>query len=134
MEILIKAKNINLTNNLKVLINKKLASLERFGKLKGKCRLEVEKTTEHHLKGSFFKAKAQVVLPGKVIQSEVLAESLTTSLTEMRDELQREVKKYRDKKMTKQKRGAREFKRQTRISEAAKFKKNKGQRILQEGN
>jgi hypothetical protein len=49
----------------------------------------------------------------------------------VKDELQREIKEYREKFVAKFKRGARKLKRELKISEAAKIKE--GKRVLKEG-
>ena len=106
-----------------------------FGK--GKPRIEawveIGKTTLHHRKGSFFRAECQMRLPGKNLRSEVLSEDLRKAIVWIKDELQRQMKQYKNKIMAKTKRGNLEFKKSLRLSPATQIKRKKGQRIREEG-
>ena len=76
MRIIIKAKNLELTENLKSFVEKKIGSIKKFidilkedtpekGKTLAEIFVELEKETEHHKKGKIFLVKTQVNLPGK---------------------------------------------------------------------
>lgn len=113
MKIVIKATNIKLNQALKDYIQEKFESLEKFAKIfqsekyydgffgKGKPRVEVwvevGKETLHHQKGPFFRAEAQLRFPKKSIRSEATAENLKKAINEVRDELEREFKEYKEK-------------------------------------
>jgi len=71
--------------------------------------MEVGKETLHHKKGPFFWAECQMRFPGKSIRSTARAENLELAVNEVKDELQRELKEYKEKMMAKEKRGARIF-------------------------
>ena len=71
--------------------------------------MEVGKETLHHKKGPFFWAECQMRFPGKSIRSTARAENLELAVNEVKDELQRELKEYKEKIMAKEKRGARIF-------------------------
>ena len=71
--------------------------------------MEVGKETLHHKKGPFFWAECQMRFPGKSIRSTARAENLKLAINEVKDELQRELKEYKEKMMAKEKRGARIF-------------------------
>ncbi len=68
---------------------------------KGKPRVEVwveiGRTTRHHQKGDIFRAEAQMRFPGKSIRAESERDDLKLAITEVKDELQRELKKYKGK-------------------------------------
>lgn len=113
MKIVIKTKNIELSQALRDWIRIKLEPLEKFERIfqekywdhffgKGKPRVEVwveiGRETRHHKKGPVFRAEAQMRLPGKSIRSEAVSENLRAAITEVRDELQREIKEYKEKK------------------------------------
>jgi putative sigma-54 modulation protein len=120
MRIIIRAKNIDLTQAIKDWIEKKLSSLEKilgdlaedkfFGRGKEKVEIWVEigKISHHHLKGEVFYARAQLNLPQTTIRAEENNEDLRTAINLVRDELQREIKKYRTK-IIEQKRRKRRF-------------------------
>ena len=112
MKIIIKTTNIKLNRALENFIEKKINDLEKFSKIfhkkyfdgyygKGKPRaeawVEIGKTTSHHRKGPFFRAECQMRLPGKSLRSEALAKDLRQAVVEVKDELQRQLKQYKNK-------------------------------------
>ena len=128
MKIVIKSTNLKLTPALKDFIEEKINLLEKFAKIlysekyyghffgKGKPRveawIEIGKETLHHKKGPFFWAECQMRFPGKSIRVTGRAEDLKVAITEVKDELQRELKEYKEKIMAKEKRGARVLKKE----------------------
>lgn len=149
MKIVIKATNLELNRELRDYIEEKIGSLEKFAKIfqskkyynhfftKGKPRVEVwveiGKTTLHHQKGDIFRAEAQMRLPGKSIRAESEREDLKLAITEIKDELQRELKQYKGKAEAITKRKSRVFKKLLRLSPLARFRKRKGGRTREEG-
>lgn len=104
MKIVIKTKNLKLENSLEDLINEKINSLEKFlgkNEFKAEARFEIEKMTSHHQKGPYYRAECQIQLPGKSIRSESVSEDLNLALYDVKDEMQRELKEYREKLTTK---------------------------------
>lgn len=108
MQIIIKTKNLELTESLKVFINKKVNLLSKFIKIlkekspeKGKnlaeAFVEIEKVSKHHKKGDVFKTEIIIILPGKKLISESQGSDLLTTVIEAKDELEREIKKYKSK-------------------------------------
>ena len=149
MKIVIKATNLELDWELRDYIEEKISSLEKFAEVfqsknyyngfffKGKPRVEVwieiGKTTRHHQKGDIFRAEAQMRFPGKSIRAESERDDLKLAITEVKDELQRELKQYKGKTEAVTKRKARVFKKLLRLSPFARFKKRKGGRTREEG-
>ena len=147
MKIVIKAQNIELTKGLKNFIEEKINFLEKFAEDlysgeyynhlfgKGKPRieawLEIGKETLHHKKGPFFRAECQMRFPGKSIRSTASAENLKLAINEIKDELQRELKEYKEKIVAREKRRTRILKKELKISPIARFYR-KG-RIREEG-
>lgn len=137
METIIKTKNLKLTKILEKYINGKINSLERFLLLKEeenflvRARVEIEKTALHHKKGPFFRAECQMQIPAKSIRAESVSENLYLAINEVKDELQREIKKYKNKSIAREKRRARVFKKEIHLSSQARFYR-KG-RIREEG-
>ena len=148
MKIIFKTKNLKLSQALCQYIREKINSLEKFAKIfqneekyfnhflgKGKPRVEawveIGKTTLHHQKGPYFWAECQMRLPGKSIRSTAQSENLRLAITEVKDELQRELKQYKNKLTTQAKRRARVLKKELRFSPRARFYR-KG-RIREEG-
>ncbi len=154
MKITIKSTNLKLTSALHDYIEQKINGLERFikkvgikdrsfdpstklsikkGKPPFEIWLEVGRTTFHHKKGNVYRAESQIRFSGKSIRSEVVGPDLRIVINEIKDELQREFKKYQKKQMAIYKRGARKFKKSLKFASEAKYKHKKGARIREEG-
>ena len=113
MKFTIKATNFTLTPDVYVYIEKKLNSLDKFLKHVDspiEARVEVGKISQHHRTGNVYRAEVQIHLPGKSVRSEAVAKNIMAAINEVKDELQREFKQYKQKQATKQKKGARTFK------------------------
>ncbi len=105
MRITIKAKNLELTEELQNFIEEKIGSLKKFvkilkeergeGKTLAEAFVEVEKETRHHKKGKIFKAEAQISLPGKILMAQARGEDLPGIVVKLKDALQQEIKKYK---------------------------------------
>lgn len=100
MEIILKAKNITLDDALKDFVNDRIGGLERLLKnIKPPILIEVEigKETKHHKKGNIFYAEGQISLPGALLRSTSKKEDLRLAIVEVKDDLQRQIKKYKNK-------------------------------------
>ena len=147
MKIVIKTKNLKLNKELSQYIEEKLNSLEKFSKIlynekyynhffgKGKPRVEawveIGKETRHHKKGSVFWAECQMRFPKRTLRSVAESDNIKQAITEVKDELQRELKQYKEKLISKTKRGARVLKKELKLAPSARFYR-KG-RIRKEG-
>jgi len=131
MKIIIKTTNLKLSQALKNFIEEKINSLEKFsffgspaqipplskkerdwegkGKPRVEAWVEIGKTTSHHQKGPYFLAECQMRFPKKSLRSVAESEDLRQAITEVKDELQRELKEYKEKLTAKTKR-RRDFK------------------------
>jgi len=114
VKIIIKTKNLELTASLENLINKKMDGLKKFiGILKGKSAevfVEVEKETKHHRKGDIFKSEAILQLPGKKLVARAHGEDVAKAIVEVKEELEREIRKYKSKMIEIPRRQAQKFK------------------------
>ncbi|MDP1538850.1 MAG: ribosome-associated translation inhibitor RaiA [bacterium] len=138
MKIVIKTKNLKLDRSLENFIEEKINDLEKYfdsffgkGKPKVEAWVEIGKETMHHKKGPFFRTECQIQLPRKDIRAESISENLYLSINEVKDELQRELKNYKNKMTAKMKRGARVLKKEIHLSPEARLYR-KG-RIREEG-
>jgi len=148
MKIIVKTTNIKLTSALERYIEEKLGPLEKFFKTfynkekyynsyfgKGKPRVEmwveIGKTTLHRQKGPVFWAECQMRFPKRSLRSTAQSKDLKLAITEIKDELQREIKQYKEKITATTKRMARVFKKEFHLSPRARFYR-KG-RIKEEG-
>lgn len=112
MKITIKTKNFEITEGLQNFIDKKIGSLKKFidifredvqspkglGKALVEVLVELEKETNHHKKGEIFSTKVQINLPGKNLIASSNSEDLFKAIGEVRDELEKEIEKYKFKK------------------------------------
>ncbi len=127
MKVIIRAKNIELTSHLKDYAEKKLGSVKRFipALLKKEIEdkeqvgrevarvvleVEVEKVTGEE-KGKIFRTEAQMLLPGRVIKAEDTAETVKASVDEVKYELERQIKDYKEKEETIRRKGGQKAKR-----------------------
>lgn len=147
MKIIIKTKNLKLNRALQQYIREKIDSLEKFSEIlyseeyfdhffgKGKPRVEawveIGKNTLHHQKGPYFWAECQMRFPKKSLRSTAKREDLKLAIVEVKDELQRQLKQYREKLTAQTKRRARVLKKELKLSPQARFYR-KG-RIREEG-
>jgi putative sigma-54 modulation protein len=134
MKIIIKAINIQLSPSINQYIEEKIGGLEKFLK---RCdpdlveaRVEVGKVTRGQRQGEIFRAEVNLSLKGQLIRVEETEQSLMAAIDSVKDELQREIKQYKDKKATKFIRGARSWKKFWRITPLARFRKSKVERIV----
>ncbi len=144
MQINIRTKNLEATEELKRYAEEKIGELDRFinieegdfsgGKDTVLAHIEIEKTTEHHKKGPYYRAEATIKLPGKDIWIDFLGEDWKEAVDGLKDELQRELKKYKGKSRAVSRRRNRFFKKLVNLSPLARFKRKRGGRNKQEGN
>jgi ribosomal subunit interface protein len=142
MKITIKATKIELTPEIKKFLEDQINSLEKFAKGifgekyydgffgKGKPKAEAKVEIKGKERG-FYYVECNLNFPKRLIRAESLKKNLKFAIYEVKDELQREIKEYREKFFAKFKRGARKLKRELKVSEAAKIKE--GRRVLREG-
>jgi len=105
MQIIIKSKNIEITDGLSQYIEEKISGLKRFvnildkdteiGKDVAEFSVEIEKETKHHRKGEIFIANGKLVLPGKTIVVSARKDDILLAIVAMVDAFQVEVKQYK---------------------------------------
>lgn len=102
MNFRIYSKNLDLTSELKDYISKKIESLEKFLPKRQdlKIAIEVSKTTKHHQHGPFCRAEVNFSLGKNFIRAEAEKENIFLAIDKVKDELQREIKKLKEKKET----------------------------------
>ena len=110
MQIIIKTKNLDLTDSLNSFVNKKIGGLKKFlGAFEGHQTpvagtrdlfdtfVEVEKETRHHRKGQIFRAEVKIYVPGKSLFASAMGDDLMKVISQVRDEMEREIRKYKTK-------------------------------------
>ncbi len=109
MKIIIRTKNLKLTERLKSFIEEKIGSLKKFKNVLkreedkntlAEVFFEIEKETKHHNKGEVFRSEAIILMPGKKIMAKSAGDDLLLTVVEIKDKLQQEIKKYKEKAIT----------------------------------
>jgi ribosomal subunit interface protein len=104
----IKGTNIELTNAISNYIEKCLDNIKKFIKDDQLMivQIEVGKTTNHHRSGDIFKAEYNIEISGKKFYSVSEKADLYIAIDDAKDELIRQIKNDKDRKITLYKRGA----------------------------
>lgn len=98
---------MDLTPELENFIEEKISSLKKFVQVlkreeekrtSAEVFVDIEKETLHHKKGKVFKAEAKILLPGRKIMAMARGDDLLGVIVKIKDELQQEIKKYKEKK------------------------------------
>jgi len=120
MIIQIKTTNIELNESLKIFVEEKVMELKKNlvkfdevpeqGREKINVHVEIGKISKHHRKGDVFRAEIQVYLPKKLLRVVVKGIDLRSAIIEARDELDREIKKYKGKRLVRARGWARKAK------------------------
>jgi len=97
MIINISAKGMELTPAIKDYAEKKMASLEKFYDKIISMDIRVGKNTNHHNKGEIFFAEAKMEVPGTDLFAEKTEADLYKAIDKVRDYLELELKKRKDK-------------------------------------
>ncbi len=137
MKIRIKATNIELTPAIKTYVESKIRDLEKplkyLNKNVLKADVEIGKITKQQRKGRVFRAEINLSMPGKLLRAESVQWDLRVAIDEIKQDMEREIRKYKGKQEAKYKRGARKAKKKIRLSPLAWFKRKKGGRNREEG-
>jgi ribosome-associated translation inhibitor RaiA len=99
-----------MTPSLEAFIQEKIGSLEkllsRFDKEKTvDVWIEVGRTTRHHHKGGVYEAKADVVLPHRVLRAVHVDSDVRVAVDRVRDALRLEIKKFKDEAVAQRRKG-----------------------------
>ncbi len=108
MNIQIKNTNLSLTPDISEYLNKRLNDVARLvdGRDSGAlCRVEIGKTTNHHKSGDIFHAEINLCLKGQDMYVVADTEDLYASIDEVKDEIIKKIKSYKEKRETLYRRG-----------------------------
>jgi putative sigma-54 modulation protein len=103
MKISIKATNLELTPAIHEYIETKIGSLDHFLKRfesEGEIKVSVEiaRTTKHHKSGNVFYAEVTFSIGKKLLRAEHSDFDIRVAIDKVKDKLQQEIKKYKEKK------------------------------------
>ena len=109
MNISIKGTNLSLTPSIKEYVKEKVGNLDKFiGAMEAKVELERDR---HHQSGLVFRAEVMLVVGGKLMRAEAGGEDIYAALDMVIPKLKEQIGKFKDKKQTLRRRGARSAKR-----------------------
>jgi len=121
LKVNIKSTNLVLTPGLKKFIRTKIKTLEKFfDDAQVEAWVEIGKPSLHHQKGDIFYAECQINLSKKVLRGTFRGENLKTAILQVREELERQIKKYKEKRKTKVEEGGRKLKEDLKVSKVTK--------------
>jgi ribosomal subunit interface protein len=121
MRVIITTKNLDHSKILDDFIQKKFAVLKRYidilkkdevRKTLAEVSVNVKKETKHHKKGEIFLVKTHIVLPGKSLVATAKSEDVFLAVIKAKDEIKREIRKYKVKKIDKVRQQQRKVKKQ----------------------
>ncbi|NCD01135.1 ribosome-associated translation inhibitor RaiA [bacterium] len=106
MKVNLKATRTELNNEIKEYVQKKMDMLDKYlGKIKVvNCDFEVEVESGNGLEGKNCRAEANLQVPGELLRVEKRAENLFKAIDKVKDHLELVIKKYKGKKITKERR------------------------------
>lgn len=129
MKFIIKSKEIKISDELNLYIEKRIGKLGKF--LEDidpdmlEATVEFEKIIGRQKQGEIYEVRVNLRFPGKFFRSEVRGENFFSMIDDAKEELEIEIRKYKTKKETLFIRGARSFKKLYGLSPLARFRKNK---------
>lgn len=109
MNISIKATNLTLTPAVKKYAKDKVGMLEKYISAM-EAKVELERDRKHH-SGMVFRAEVSIVVGGKLMLAEASGEDIYAAIDLVIPKIKEQIAKFKDKRETLQKRGARAAKR-----------------------
>lgn len=97
MKITTTGKQISLTEPMELYVEKKLSSLDKFFDRIEKAVVTLGMETHHHQKGEVFYAECKMDVPGADLFGKTIAKDIYSAIDLLRDHLEGEVKKYKQK-------------------------------------
>ena len=99
MKIDVLYKNITPDEPLRVFIEDRIGGLGKFlGEGPIEARVEVGLPSKHHRSGRIYYAEINLKVGGKLLRATCQHEDLRNAIVDAKNELQREIKKFKDKK------------------------------------
>ena len=128
---------MELTPAITQYIEEKIGSLDRYAENMEKdgdpalgheiveAFVEIGRTTKHHRQGDIYKAEVNLKIGGQIIRTEKEDWDIRVAVDAVKEDLKIELEKFKGKRNTKYKQGARLVKRALSISPLAWFRKEK---------
>ncbi len=126
MKFIIKSKDAKVSEELDSYIQKKIGKLEKFFENTDPDLIQVDiefsKAVGRQKQGEIFQADINFRVPGNFFRSSVRGENLFSIIDSAEEELETEIRKFKTKKETMFRRGARSLKKMRSISSFARFR------------
>lgn len=107
MQVTINGKGIDLTSAITDYAEKKITGLSKFYNKIIRANISVGVETHHHQKGDIFIAECKLEVPGKDLFASKNEKTLYKAIDKVRDYLEGELKKHKDKERVKDKKDMR---------------------------
>ena len=99
MNIALTAKNIEITEAIRTFVEDKIGGLVKLiGHSEASAKVEIGKPSKHHRSGEVFYAEVNLKMGGNLLRSEAQRDDLYAAIVEAKDELQTQIKKFKDKR------------------------------------
>ena len=99
MKIDITYKNISPDEPLKVFVQERIGGLDKIiGNDKSIARVEIGLPSKHHHSGRIFYAEVNLKMGGVLLRASCQHEDMRNAIVDVKNELQRQIKKFKDKK------------------------------------
>ena len=113
MKVHIQKNHINLSPNQESYINDKISQLDKYivsPNSETEAWVNIGKPSQHHQHGGVLHLTVDIHVPGKSFRAEATGDDVFSITNEVQDELQREIRKFKEKIRTGQRKGFRLFK------------------------
>lgn len=99
MKISIAYNNISPSNPLRIFVEQRIGGLEKLlGEGPIEARVEIGQPSKHHRSGRIYYAEVNLRLGGKLFRAACQHENLRNAIVDVKNELQRQLKKFKDKR------------------------------------
>ncbi len=110
----IQAKNMELTGDIRTLVNDKISHFEKFLPVADSeevlVDVEVGKTTEHHSHGKIFRAEFNLSYKGQFRRAESTQEDLRAAIEIASDDMVRQIRRNKERTIDRIRKGASKLK------------------------
>lgn len=110
----IQAKNMELTGDIRTLVNDKISHFEKFLPVADSeevlVDVEVGKTTEHHSHGKIFRAEFNLSYKGQFRRAESTQEDLRAAIEIASDDMVRQIRRNKERTIERIRKGASKLK------------------------
>jgi ribosomal subunit interface protein len=101
MKLILHGKNLDLTPSIKVFVEGKISSISKFLKPAdynlAEARVEVAKPSKHHRSGFVYYAEVNLKIGSRLFRAVAEHLDLHTAIDFARDEIERQIKEYKEK-------------------------------------